>query len=138
MWLHLQMFFLHYIFKKALLNSYTLHNCFILRPKITLIRFHLHSFYVPFVVICCVTRCHSLSLVVIHCYALSFVVTRCHSLYYYRCHSLYYLLPLFFICYTAHCHSLPLTAIHRHVLPLDVPLVCLFINDHVLVIFILL
>ena len=58
--------------------SYILHNCFVLKPKITLIRFHslCHSlsFVVPLVVIRCTTSYHSLSLVVIHC------TTRCHSL----------------------------------------------------------
>ena len=64
-----------------------------------------------------VTRCHSLSFVV------PLVVTRCHSLslvvplVVIRCHSLY--------------HSLSLVVIRCHSLSLDVPLVCLFINDHI-------
>ena len=53
--------------------SYTLHNCFILKPKITFIRFHLLIFFVLLVVIRC--HCQSLPLVVL------LVVTRCHSLY---------------------------------------------------------
>ena len=78
----------------------------------------------PFVVIHCTTRCHSLSLVVIHCHSLSFVVTRCHS--FYRsislvvlivatgCHSL----SLVVIRFTTRCHSLnyslSLAVIHCH------------------------
>ena len=49
--------------------SFILHNCFILKPKITLICFH--SLY---------HRCHPLLLAVIHCHSLSFVVTCYHSL----------------------------------------------------------
>ena len=68
--------------------SFTLHNCFILKPKITLICFHslYHSllFIEPLVVI----RCQSWSLVVNCCLSLSSLslivplidVTRCHSL----------------------------------------------------------
>ena len=60
--------------------------CFILKHKITL--FYLLSF----VFIHFITRCHSLSLIVIFCYSLSFVVTRCHSLSLLvtRCHSFYH------------------------------------------------
>ena len=54
-----------------------------------------------------ITRCHSLSL------DLSFVVTRCHSL----------------SLIVVSCHSL------YHSLPLDVPLVCLFINNPIEVMF---
>ena len=64
-----------------------------------------YSFY-----ICFITRCHSLSLIIIFCYLLSFVVTGFHSL------------PLFVI----RSHSV------YHSLSLVVPLVCLFINGHVL------
>ena len=53
----------------------------------------------------CITRCHSLSLVA------PLVVIRCHSLYY----------------------SLSLVVIRCHLLSLDVPLVCLFINDRFLI-----
>ena len=57
------------------------------------------------VVTCCHSRCHLLSVVgtccSTHCHSLSFVVTRCTT----RCHSLY------------------------HSLSLDVPLLCLFINN---------
>ena len=67
-----------------------------------------------------VTRCHSLSFVLTRCYSLSLivpiVVTRCHSLLIICCHLLSFVVPLFVI----HCHSLSL----------DVPLVCLFINNH--------
>ena len=66
-----------------------------------------HSLYqsMPFVVDCCITHFHSLSL----------VVNRCHSL------SLVFLSSsLVIIRFTTRCHSLPLYA----------PLVCLFINDH--------
>ena len=118
-----------------------MHNCFILKPKITLICFHsLHhslSFVVPLVVTHCTTCCHSfyhsLSLVVplvvtrctTRCHSLSFVVTRCTT----RCHSLYH--SLSFV--VTRCHSLslvvPLVVIRCHSLSLDVPLVCVFIND---------
>ena len=73
-----------------------------------------------------VTRCHSLVLVVrfvvILCHSLSLFVIYCHllSLVAIRCHSLYHSLLLVVI----RCHSL------YHWLSLDVPLVCLFINDH--------
>ena len=78
-------------------------------------RWHSLSLVVPLVVILYHSlsfffiRCHSLSLVVIRSlyHSLSFVVIRCHSLY----------------------HSLALDVIHCHSLSLDVPLVCLFIND---------
>ena len=63
--------------------SYTLRSCFILKPKINLIRFHSLSFVVPVVVIRCTTHRHSLSLVLI----------RCHSLY----HSLSLDVPL--VCF---------------------------------------
>ena len=62
----------------------------LLKHKITL--FYLLSF----VFIRFITRCHSLSLIIIFCYSLSFVVTRCHSLSFVvtccttRCHSLYH------------------------------------------------
>ena len=66
-----------------------MHNCFVLKAKITLICFN--------------SLCHSLSfvvpLVVIRCHSLSFIVTRCTT----RSHSLSFLLPLV-IC----CHSLSL------------------------------
>ena len=81
-------------------------------------RYHSLSLVVPLVVI----RCHSMSRVVIccttHCHSLyhssSFVVTRCHSLY----HSLSFVVTR---CTT-----------RRYLLSLDVPLVCLFINDLVI------
>ena len=59
--------------------SFTLHNCFILKPKITFICFHslryLLSFVIPLVVTCFATRCRSLY------YWLSLAVIRCRSLY---------------------------------------------------------
>ena len=94
-WLLLQMFCFNIIFTKRrcwIYCSYTLHNCFALRPKITLIHFnrvhslcHWLSFVVPLVVI----RCHSLSLIVIRCHSfyhslslvVLIVVTCCHLLY---------------------------------------------------------
>ena len=106
--------------------SFKLHNCFILKSKITPIYFHSlyhpFSFIVPLVVICC----HSLSLVVILCHSLSFVVTCCHSLY----DSLSLVVT--------RCHWLSLVAIRCatrcHSLSLYVPLVCPFINDQLSVI----
>ena len=78
--------------------SYTLHNCFVLKLKITLICLnqlcHSLQFVVPLVVI----LCPSLLLVVIHCPSLSFVVTHCPLL--------YYLLSLIVIPCTTRCHSL--------------------------------
>ena len=58
-----------------------------------------------------------LALFVTRCDSLSFVATRCAI----RCHSL----SLIFIC----CHSLSFLVTHCHSLSLDVPLVCLYIND---------
>ena len=82
------------------------------------------------------TRCHSLSFVITCCHSLSLVVTRCHSLslvvplVVIRCHSLYHSLSLVVIrCHSLY-HSLSLVVIRCHSLSLDVPLVCLFINDH--------
>ena len=96
-----------------------MHNSFILKPKIILIRFHLLSFVVPLVVISCTTGCHLLSLVVTCCHSLSLVVplfvTRCTT----PCHSLPFVVLLAVIC----CHSL------YHSLSLDIPLVCLFIKQ---------
>ena len=77
-----------------------MHDCFILKPKITLICFHSFSFVMPAVVIrfhlisfpgtCCyslslvapffVTCCHSVIRCTTRCHSLSLVVTRCHSL----------------------------------------------------------
>ena len=99
--------------------SFTLHNCFILKPKFTLICFHSLYHSLPFVVPLVVTRCHSLSL----------VITHCHSLY----HSLYYSSSLFVIRCITCCYSLLFSATRHttrcHPLSLDVPpLVCLFIN----------
>ena len=75
-----------------------------------------------------VTRCHSLLFVVARChslhYSLSLFVTRCTT----RCHTLSFVVTL---C-TTRCHSLyhslSLVVIRCHSLPLDVRLVCLFIN----------
>ena len=53
-----------------------------------------------FVLICFITRCLSLSLIVIFCYSLSFVVTRCST----HCHSFSFLLPFVVSC----CHLLSL------------------------------
>ena len=86
--------------------------CFILEYKITL--FYLLSSVFNFFI----ARCHSLSLIVIFCYSLSLVVIPCH--------------PFLFVvtrC-TTRCHSLyhPLTPV--------VPLVCLFINHLIWMVFI--
>ena len=77
--------------------------------------FHLLSFFffpslnhsLSFLVTCCITCCHSFSFVVTRCSSLSIVLICCPSL------------SLVAIRYTAGCHSLSL----------DIPLVCLFIND---------
>ena len=102
---------------------------FLLKYKITL--FYLLSF----VFIWFITRCHLLSLIVNFYYLLLFVVPRCHSLYFVvtcyttRCHSL----SLLVICFTTGCHSLyqslSFVATRCHSLSLDVPLICLFINN---------
>ena len=109
---------------------------FLLKHKITL-------FYLLSVVfIRFMTRCHSLSLVVSFCYSLSFAVIRCHLLY----HSLSLVVSFVVICCTTRYHSLyhslsfvvPLVVIRYHSLSsmsLDVPLVCLFTNDHYFIIF---
>ena len=114
--------------------------CFILKNKITLF------YLLPFVSIRFITRCHSLSLIVIFCYSLSSVATRCHSLLLVfirfhslslvvtRCHSLYHSLSLVVIRCTTRCHSLSFVVtrctIRFHSLSLDVSLVCLFIKDY--------
>ena len=109
---------------------------FLLKHKITL-------FYLLSVVfIRFMTHCHSLSLVVSFCYSLSFAVIRCHLLY----HSLSLVVSFVVICCTTRYHSLyhslsfvvPLVVIRYHSLSsmsLDVPLVCLFTNDHYFIIF---
>ena len=63
-----------------------------------------------FAVSCCTTHFLLLSFVIPLCHSLSFVVTRCST----RCHSLSLVIG---------CHSL------YQLLLLDVPLICLFIND---------
>ena len=93
---------------------------FFLKHKITL--FYLLSF----VFICFITRCHSLSLIVIFCYSLSFVFIRFLLLYNLlslveslvaircttRCHSL----SLIAIRCTTCCHSLSLVVIRCHLM----------------------
>ena len=86
-----------------------------------------------------VIRCHSLSVFVTRCHSLSFVVTcyttHCHSLY----HSLSFVVPLDTTRCTTPCHSLyhslPFVITRCHSMSLDVPLVCLFTNDHHFIIF---
>ena len=85
---------------------------FLLKHKITL--FYLLSF----VFIRFMTRCHSLSLIVIFSYSLSFVVIRCHLLY----HSLSLVVSFVVICCTTRYHLLyhslsfvvPLAVIRYH------------------------
>ena len=120
---------------------------FLLKYKITL--FYLLSF----AFICFITRCHSMSLIIIFCYSLLFVVTRCHLLSFVltccttRCHSLslfvllaathyhslYHSLSFVVICCTTRCHLLSLVVIRCttrcHALSLYVQLACLFIRD---------
>ena len=62
------------------------------------------------VFICCTTCCHLLSLIVICCHSLTFVFTRCHSL---------SLVVIVVTDCTTRCHSLVL----------NIPFVCLYIND---------
>ena len=71
-------------------------------------------------------------------HSLPFVATLCHSfsLFVTRCHSLSLVVPLVFIrchSFTTRCHSLSFVVTRCttrcHSLSLDVPLVCLFIND---------
>ena len=94
--------------------------------KLNITLFYLLSF----VFIRLITRCRSLSLIVIFCYSLSFVifsVIRCHSLLFVVTVPLvvtpyatrHHLLSFVVTCCTTRCHSLSL----------DVSLVCLFIND---------
>ena len=107
-----------------------------------------------FVVTRCTTRCYSLSLDVTLCHWLSLVAIRCHSLSLVvplaviRCHSLSFVVTRTIRCYSLSldatlCHSLPLVVplvvirchslsfvVNRyHSLPLDILLVCIFIND---------
>ena len=106
---------------------------FLLKHKITL-------FYLPsFVFILFINRCRSLSLIVAFYYSLSFVVTCCTT----RCPLLYNSLSLVVILCTTHCHSLSLVVVccitrchsfslvttNDNSLSLDLPLVCLFINN---------
>ena len=129
-----------------------MHILFPSEPKITLflvlVRLHSLSFVEPFVVICSnslslvvcpvVTRCHLLSLVVIPCHSLLLFATRFHtlslvvSLVVTCCNSFYHSLSFVVTPCSTLCHSLSL----------DVPLVCLFINDskfqnHLVAVFIL-
>ena len=133
-WLLLQMFCFTlyfqkdvylYILYRRIYCSHTLRNCFALKPKITFICFHSLYHSLSFIVPLIVIRCYSLLLVVIHCHSLLFVVTRCHSS--------YYSLSLVVIHCATRCRSLSLVVIRCHLLyhslPLDIPLVCLFIND---------
>ena len=90
-------------------------------------------YLLPFVFICCTTRCHSLPLIVICCQSLSFVVpfavtrctTRCHSLQ----HSLSLVTPLIVICCHSLHHSWSFFVTRCHSLPLDGSFVCLCINN---------
>ena len=96
---------------------------FLLKHKITL-------FYLPsFVFIRFISRYPSLSLIVAFYYSLSFVVTCCTT----RCHLLYNSLSLVVILCATRCHSLSLVVvcciIRCYSLSLDLPLVCLFINN---------
>ena len=102
---------------------------FLLKHKITL-------FYgLLFVFIRFITRRHSLSLIFVLCNSLSVVVIRCH--FFTTCcpslHWLHHSLSLVVIRCTTHCHSLyhslSLVVTRCYLLSLDVPLVCLFIND---------
>ena len=85
-----------------------------------------------FVAICCSSRCHSLSLVVslfITCYhSLSLVIIRYHSLSLVVTH--YQMLSLVVPLVVTNSHLLSLDVIRCPSLSLDVPLVYLFINDH--------
>ena len=93
---------------------------FLWKHKITL--FYLLSL----VFTCFITRCHSLSYIVLFCYSLSFLVIHCHSLSLAvplavtRCHWLYHSLPLVVSLVVIRCttgcitqyHSLSLVVIH--------------------------
>ena len=117
--------------------------CFILKLKIFLI------YLLSLVFSCCTTPCHSLSLIEIfitrchwlvvtgclslpfvvtwfitHYHSLSLVVTCCHSL----CHRLSFVVTRYHSLY----HSMSFV---RHELSLDVPLICLFINDRFFIAF---
>ena len=88
--------------------------------------YHSHSFVLSLAVV----FCHSLSFFVISCHSLSFAVscctTRCHSLN----HSLSFVVPLDAIrCHSLH-HLFSFVVTRCHSMPLDVPLFCLFTNDH--------
>ena len=96
-----------------------------------------HSY--SFVLWLAVIRCHSLSFFLTRCRSLSFAVTcyttRCHSL----CHLLSFVVPLDTTCCTTPClslyHSLSFVITRCNSMSLDVPLVCLFTNDHYFIIF---
>ena len=97
-------------------------------PLLSLAITHYHL--LSLIVTRCITRCHSLSLVVplvvTRCRLFSFVVTRCTT----RCYLLYHSLSLVVIRYLSLYHPLSPVVIRCHLLSLDVPLVCRFINDH--------
>ena len=99
------------MFKEFSLRWLVVDSCLIWKKR----KFSRNGHSLLLVFIRCFLVYHSFSLVVICyttlCHSLSFVVTRCST----RCHSL----SLFVIG----CHSL------YQSLSLDVPLVCLFIND---------
>ena len=106
---------------------------FLLKHKIILF------YLLPFVLIRFITRCHSLPFFVTRCHWLSLVVTHCHllslavPLVVTRFHSWYHSLSFGVLRCTIRCHSLynslSFVVTRCHSLSLDVPLVCLFINN---------
>ena len=100
---------------------------FLLKHKITLL------YLLSFVFIRFITRYPSLLFIVIFCYSLSFVVSCCTT----RCHSLNHSLPFVVPLDITRCHSmsslyhlLSIVITRCHSMSLDVPLFCLFTNDH--------
>ena len=117
-----------FIWKKRKIswNDHSLHSLSLVVPLV-IILYHSLSLFV--------IRCHSfyrsLSLVAIRCHSLPFVVTRCTT----RRHLLYHSLSLVVSRCTTRCQLLSFVVTRCttrcHSLSLDVPVVCLFINDHV-------
>ena len=86
-----------------------------------------HCHLLSLIAICChlLYQLLWLPFIVICCHSLSFIVARCTT----PCHSLLLVVPLVVTRSTTCCHSLSFVVIRCHSLSLDVPLVCLFMND---------
>ena len=116
-----------YNFTKKRLQHRVIFTLFYLLSFVFIRFFHSLSF--------AVTHCHLLLIVVFRCHSLSLVVTCCTA----HCRPLSLFVSLVVIRCTTRCHSLyhwlSFIVTRCHSMSLDVPLVCLFINDHYFIIF---